>query len=510
MGVLSLQGVSPSPTVASAPVGLSTALSGDLKFGTSGLRGLVADLVGLPSRAYALGFVRHAMAFAPQTRQVLVGRDLRSSSLAISEDCRAAIGYTGLTAVDCGAVPTPALALEAIRRGCPAIMVTGSHIPDDRNGLKFYLPHGEISKVDEAAIAAQVASLSDTVLDSLSRAAVRKDVPAPSVNAAYTARYVDVFGPRNLTGQRVAVYQHSSVARDLMVDILRGLGAEVAVFGRAGHFIPVDTEAHEPEMVEYIAEIARTGQFDAVVSTDGDADRPLVADETGAIMRGDVLGLLTAKLLGLQTIVTPVTSGSVVERAGGSGEVVRTRVGSPFVIAAMEAAAFAGKAGIIGFEANGGVLLGSDAIWQGRALTRLPTRDAMLPILACLLAIANLEKPLSAIVGDLPVGYALADRLKDIPSPLSQDFLSRILQGEAFLDAYFKTVGVICAVDRLDGVRVSLNDGSVVHYRASGNAPELRCYVEAQTKERASNLLSWGIEAARIQLNSKQPLHIQR
>ncbi|KQW28233.1 phosphomannomutase [Rhizobium sp. Root274] len=481
-----------------------------MKFGTSGLRGLVADLVGLPSRAYALGFVRHAMALAPQTREVLVGRDLRSSSLAISEDCRAAIGYTGLTAVDCGAVPTPALALEAIRRGCPAIMVTGSHIPDDRNGLKFYLPHGEISKADEAAIAAQVASLGDAVLDSLSQAAVGKDLQTLSVNAAYVARYVDVFGPQSFAGRRVAVYQHSSVARDLMVDILRGLGAEVAAFGRAAHFIPVDTEAHEPEMVGYIAEIARTGQFDAVVSTDGDADRPLVADETGVIMRGDVLGLLTAKLLELQTIVTPVTSGSVVERAGGSGEVVRTRVGSPFVIAAMETAAISGKAGIIGFEANGGVLLGSDAIWQGRALTRLPTRDAMLPILACLLAIAKWEKPLSAIIGDLPVGYALADRLKDIPSSLSQDFLDQISQDVTFSDAYFKTVGGIRAVDRLDGVRFSLNDGSVVHYRASGNAPELRCYVEAQTKERAVKLLSWGIEAARTQLNSKQTLHIQR
>jgi phosphomannomutase len=481
-----------------------------LKFGTSGLRGLVVDLVGLPSRAYALGFIRHAVALAPQTRQVLVGRDLRFSSRAISDDCRAAIRQAGLAAVDCGAVPTPALALEAIRRGCPAIMVTGSHIPDDRNGLKFYLPQGEISKADEAAIAAQVASLGDPVLSTLSQAAVGKDIRTLSVNAAYVSRYVDVFGPESLMGRKVAVYQHSSVARDLVVDLLRALGAEVAAFGRAAHFIPVDTEAHEPEMVDSIAEVARAGEFDAIVSTDGDADRPLVADETGVIMRGDVVGLMTAKLLGLQTIVTPVTSGSVVERSGSCGEVIRTRVGSPYVIAAMEAAALAGKRGIIGFEANGGVLLGSDANWQGRLLTRLPTRDAMLPIVACLLAIAELGKPLSALIGDLPVGYALADRLKDIPSSLSGDFLNRIAQDDSFSQDYFKAVGGIRLVNRVDGVRISLNDGSVVHYRASGNAPELRCYVEAQTKERAFSLLAWGIEAARVQLNSKQYLHIQR
>ncbi len=66
------------------------------------------------------------------------------------------------------------------------------------------------------------------------------------------------------------------------------------------------------------------------------------------------------------------------------------------------------------------------------------------------------------------------------------------------------------SIDRLDGLRFELNDGSVVHYRASGNAPELRCYVEAQTRERAFELLAWGLEAARIQLDSKRHLPIQR
>lgn len=488
----------------------ATVLPEGLKFGTSGLRGLVTELVGLPSRAYALGFVRHALSLASQTREVLVGRDLRSSSPAIAQDCRVAIRQAGLTAVDCGAVPTPALALEAIRRGCPAIMVTGSHIPDDRNGLKFYLPQGEISKVDEAAIAAQVASLDDTVLESLARAAVAEDVQCSSVNSAYIGRYVDVFGSQSLKGRRVAVYQHSSVARDLLVELLRALGAEVEPVGRAARFIPVDTEAHEPELVAYIAEVAMAGRFDAVVSTDGDADRPLVADETGTILRGDVAGLLASKLLGFQTIITPVTSGSVIERCGIAAEVVRTRVGSPFVIAAMEAAALAGKTGIIGFEANGGTLLGSDGIWQGRTLTRLPTRDAVLPIVASLLLVAQSGRPLSAIVGDLPVGHALADRLKDVASVQSQDFLGRLSQDEGFSRSYFDPVGGMRSIDRLDGLRFELNDGSVVHYRASGNAPELRCYVEAQTRERAFELLAWGLEAARIQLDSKRHLPIQR
>ena len=65
----------------------------------------------------------------------------------------------GMTAVGCGVVPTPALALEAARRGAAAVMVTGSHIPFDRNGLKFYRPGGEeIGKGDEAGILAALAA----------------------------------------------------------------------------------------------------------------------------------------------------------------------------------------------------------------------------------------------------------------------------------------------------------------------------------------------------------------
>jgi len=55
----------------------------------------------------------------------------------------------GRNTLDCGVLPTPALALEAIGRRLPAVIVTGSHIPDDRNGLKFHSPTGEITKEDE-------------------------------------------------------------------------------------------------------------------------------------------------------------------------------------------------------------------------------------------------------------------------------------------------------------------------------------------------------------------------
>ncbi len=99
-------------------------------------------------------------------------------------------------------------------------------------------------------------------------------------------------------------------------------------------------------------------------------------------MRGDLLGLLTARRLGADIVVTPVTSSSSLERAPFLSHVVRTRVGSPFVIEGMDGAAGSGT--VVGFEANGGVLVGSDVERDGRRLSALKTRDALLPIVATL------------------------------------------------------------------------------------------------------------------------------
>ncbi len=77
-------------------------------------------------------------------------------------------------------------------------------------------------------------------------------------------------------------------------------------------------------------------KLDAIVSTDGDADRPLVIDGTGEFLRGDVLGMIAARFLGADRVVTPVTSNSAIEGVGWFGRVDRTKVGSPFVIEGME------------------------------------------------------------------------------------------------------------------------------------------------------------------------------
>jgi len=181
----------------------------------------------------------------------------------------------------------------------------------------------------------------------------------------------------------VALYEHSSVARDLLRKILEQLGAEVISLGRTDLFTPIDTEAVMPDDVLQAKNGQQAYQFDAIFSTDGDADRPLIGDELGQWLRGDLVGILCAKFLKANVVATPVSSNTLAEKSSWFDSVLRTRIGSPYVIAAMEAVSDS-KAIVAGFEANGGFLLGSNVLRNGNKLTALPTRDAVLPMLALL------------------------------------------------------------------------------------------------------------------------------
>jgi phosphomannomutase len=477
---------------------MTEAAPSSLKFGTSGLRGLVAELNGIPAFAYTRAFaemLKDDGSAAAAEGAVLVGRDLRESSPSITGLCCAALVEAGLAPVDCGALPTPALAYHGMRFGLPAIMVTGSHIPEDRNGLKFYRAQGEINKQDEASILAFHRKLNLSAVPDSARApcGVRPEV---DLLAAYKTRYLDFFGTAALSGLTVGVYQHSSVARDVIVEIVEALGARAVPLGRANSFIPVDTEALREEDEILGRQWAGEGALDAIVSTDGDADRPLIADAAGAFLRGDLVGAITARFLGADVIVTPVTSNSALEASGAFNAVIRTRVGSPYVIEGMGEAAGSGACAIVGFEANGGVLLGSDILRDGRRLGALPTRDAMLPILCALAEVVARKRPLAEIAATFAFKAAASNRLQNVASEKTGAFLLRLQQDRAFRDDLFASLGGVSGLDIRDGLRMTTRNGEVVHFRASGNAPELRVYVEAAGPERAESLLSWGLSEA--------------
>ena len=470
---------------------------GSLKFGTSGLRGLVTELSDDVCFAYVTAFLKHMRAAHDLAADaaVLVGFDLRASSPQMAVACMAAVEHAGMRVENCGPLPTPALALRAQTIGSPAIMVTGSHIPADRNGLKFYRPDGEIDKADEAGIATLVDFATPSFVDSTKLFGVNS-----AAYDDYLKRCRMMLPLGALTGMRIGVYQHSSVSRDLMVDLVERLGATSVPLARSDVFVPVDTEALRPEDVALANSACETFRLDALISTDGDGDRPLLADETGRFFRGDMLGLLTARFLQADVVITPVTSSSAVELCGLFSDVVRTRVGSPYVIEGMANAAKAGATTVVGFEANGGVLLGSDVAVAGGLLKALPTRDAMLPILAVLGLAAEARAAVSDLLSEMPERFTQSGRIEHVGADQTSPFLNGLLDSN-LRAAHFATLGAVSSFDAIDGVRVVIGTGDVVHYRASGNAPELRCYSESSTLEKAEALLNWGLERAQASLD---------
>ncbi len=466
-----------------------------MKFGTSGVRGLVEDLLGGGAYIYATGFARHMLNRGDLSAgdEVLVGQDYRQSSPEIADICCGALRAEGLVPIHCGAVPTPALALFAAEVGAPALMITGSHIPADRNGIKFYRRDGEIDKSDEAAIAEQAARV-EPPLSALSP--VGAESAADACRSLFAARNRDLLPPGALAGFKVGVYQHSTVARDLLVDVLAAYGATVVSLGRSESFIPVDTEAVSPQTLRLLKEWASHLELDAIVSADGDGDRPLVADEHGVPLRGDLLGIVAARFLGATTVVTPVTSNSGIEKAQDL-RVVRTRVGSPHVIAAMDEAVRAGDGNVVGFEANGGFLTASPFIANGRPFKPLPTRDSFIPILAVLNFMARRQVRLSEVSSQFDFFVAKADRLENFPTETSDALMRHLRSSDDAISAFLAPLGSSIGKNDVDGLRITLAGGDVIHFRPSGNAPEMRCYVESKTDIGADTLLRGGLDIIR-------------
>jgi len=449
-------------------------------FGTSGARGLVTQFTPDVCSAFAVAFIA-GMKRNFRFKTVAIAIDNRPSSYAMAQACASALKQLNHNVIYYGVVPTPALAYVAQEDNIPAIMVTGSHIPFDRNGLKFYRPDGEISKADEQVIITEQVEF--TSLAGSAELTVNNRAAE-----AYITRYTSLFTTPFLTGKRIGIYEHSSAGRDLYYRVFEALGAEVIAIERTNHFVPIDTEAVSEEDTLKAIIWSKEHKLDAVFSTDGDGDRPLMSDENGNWLRGDILGLLTADALHIEALAVPVSCNTAIELSHKFTHVERTKIGSPYVIA--EFSNLNNKFNsVAGFEANGGFLLGSDLQLNGMLLKALPTRDAILPAIM-LLSAAN-KGLISTLVDALPKRYTHSDRIQSFATEKSQAIIAQGKQDpKKLLDKIGLSKAEIKKIDETDGLRITLADNRIVHLRPSGNAPELRCYAEAENYLKASECVT--------------------
>lgn len=543
-----------------------------LQFGTSGRRGLLLHLSQLEIFINALAELEYLQSLPLAEGGITKGDefyfayDLRPSSTRfvdgeprrgeLAQAIESAIRAADMNPVNLGAIPTPALSGYALCHGKGSIMVTGSHIPFDRNGYKTNTSRGELLKQHEAPINEKVRKVRERLyaepfaLSPFDERGLFKtghrtlDPESDAAATAYLRRYTEFFGTGALSGLRVLVYQHSAVGRDLLVEILRGVGAEVFVAGRSETFVPIDTENIDAEQLAAIQALydkasTQHGRLDAIVSTDGDSDRPLIlgVDSRTSTLRffgGDLVGMITAEFLGADAAVVPISCNDAIDR--GALQTItepKTRIGSPFVIAGMEAARDRGRHSICGWEANGGFLTGSDIVRKGKTLRALPTRDAVLPILAVLVSSREQGPGLSELFARLPQRYSRAALLKQFPRPIGLGIVNRYSPTDAeirelrFSEDVVLVLGAdgrtreatdaeqpafeairhelagffmpglgfapIHGINFIDGVRILFDNGDVAHLRPSGNADELRIYAVADTQARADAIADMGV-----------------
>ncbi|MBL1320538.1 MAG: phosphomannomutase [Methylophaga sp.] len=476
-----------------------------VNFGTSGVRGLVADMTDEVCFAYVTAFLQYLQQqkLIAKTTKIGIAGDLRSSTPRIMNAAAAACLNMGFEPINAGNIPSPAIALYGLKHSIPSIMVTGSHIPDDRNGIKFNTPLGEILKPDEEGIRAQQVTVPKDLF--LNANLIQTDcLAAVDTNAEtnYVQRFIDFLPPNCLQGQQLGLYEHSSVSRDCLKSILQKLGANVTSLARTDTFMPVDTEAIRPEDITLAKQWSEQYKFDCIISTDGDGDRPLVSDEKGNWLRGDVAGILCAKYLGAESVITPVSSNSAVEKSGYFTEVIRTKIGSPYVIEAMQAAAAGSGKHVVGYEANGGFLQQTPLKQNDNILSPLPTRDAVIVPLAIILLAKQEQLTIAELLMTLPQRYTHSDRIKEFSTLLSQKIISKLTKGDmdeqnVTIQSYFNMVGEPKSINTTDGLRITFKNNDIVHLRPSGNAPELRCYTESDSQQQAEELNIKAIDVLR-------------
>ena len=448
-------------------------------FGTSGARGLVEQFSADVCAAFTVAFVDAIKTeFSFDTLAIAI--DNRPSSYAMAQACSAALKQLGINTLYFGVIPTPALAYASMQRNIPSIMVTGSHIPFDRNGLKFYRPDGEITKQDERSILDNTATFNPlTELKSITAD------EAAGLNIQHVI-YPCLIGPF-LTGKRIGIYEHSSAGRDLYQPLFEKFGAEVIALERSDEFVPIDTEAVSKEDQQKAIAWSKQYQLDAIFSTDGDGDRPLISDEKGNWLRGDILGLLCAKQLNIQALAMPVSCNTSIELSNAFKKIIRTKIGSPYVIAEFDMLADDYDS-VAGFEANGGFLLGSDTEINNKTLKALPTRDSVLPAIMLLAACTD-GRNISSLVEQCSLRFSASDRIKNFSTEKSKELLAKY---SVIPEELIQLLGFnenVASVDTTDGLRITLSNNDIVHLRPSGNAPELRCYVESSSDETANSIV---------------------
>lgn len=437
-------------------------------FGTDGIRGVANEAPMTPELALQLG---RAVTFVAgrgkrHVPRIIVGKDTRLSGYMIETALASGICSMGGRVILCGPIPTPAVAhLTVSMRADAGIVISASHNPYADNGIKVFGSDG-FKLADEAE--AEIERLMDE--GALPRRTGRDIGRAEKLEDA-RGRYVafaKATFPRDasLEGVKLVVDAAHGAAYRVAPSVFQELGARVTAIGVRPNGVNInrDAGALHPEAARQ--EVLRRGAAMGI-ALDGDADRVIVIDETGATVDGDVIMAMCAsrmmrdKELKKATVVATVMSNLGLERAlrGHGATLVRTPVGDRYVVEAMR---------------GGGYNLGGEQSGHLIFLDHAPTGDGIIAALQVLALMMRAKRPLAELA---------REAMEHVPQVLENVALPtrRPLEEMQRLKA---------AADRVAG---ELGEAGRVLLRWSGTEPKLRIMLEGPDEAR---IRAWAAELA--------------
>lgn len=431
-------------------------------FGTDGVRGvanrevtaeLAVDLGA--AAAHVLGDVG---AFDGRRPRAVLGRDPRISGEFLGAALGAGLASAGVDVVNVGVLPTPAVAhLTGALEADLGVVISASHNPMPDNGIKFFTAGGH--------------KLPDDIEDAIEhrlrepwQRPVGADVGRITLEVERAAAvYVDhlaAAAPQELAGLRIAVDCANGAASEVGPAALRRLGADVVVINASpdGRNINDGCGSTHPEQLQAV--VVASGA-DLGVAFDGDADRCLAVDHTGALVDGDqIMGVLAVALkergaLAHDTLVTTVMSnlGLYLAMQAAGIRTVQTAVGDRYVLEQMRAGGFT-----LGGEQSGHVVLADHAT----------TGDGILTAVQLAARVAASGRRLRDLAGHV---VRLPQVLVNVPD------VDKARAGD--------DDGIRVAVER---AQEQLGATGRVLLRPSGTEPLVRVMVEAETVEQAESV----------------------
>ena len=312
-------------------------------FGTDGVRGRANEYPMTADFALRLGAAagRFFRRDGSAAHRVVIGKDTRLSGYMFENALTAGFTSTGMNVLLLGPVPTPAVGLlTKSMRADVGVMISASHNPHEDNGIKFFGPDGfKLSDEAEAEIEAALdADMVPAEASSIGRAKRIDDGRFRYMERVKTTLPTHL----RLEGLKVVIDCANGAAYRAAPEVLWELGADVIPLGVSpnGRNINDGCGSTAPELA---ARTVRETGADVGICLDGDADRVILIDETGAVADGDQLMALLAGRWAADgrlhegTLVATVMSNLGLERflAGRGLRLERTPVGDRYVVEAM-------------------------------------------------------------------------------------------------------------------------------------------------------------------------------